>query len=83
MEAEFLIVIFLAVFVDLTLGEFPLSFHPVVLMGIFIEKIGRGFLTNSKIKNRFLGFLLTIFMAALFSSFFYIILYFSSFNNVF
>ena len=82
MEIELLIVIFAAVFIDLTLGELPVSIHPVVWMGKSITKI-RNFLTNTgKNKKRLSGFLMTLIILITFNLLIIMILYISSFNYI-
>jgi len=82
MEIELLIVIFAAVFIDLTLGELPVSIHPVVWMGKSITKI-RNFLTNTgKNKKRLSGFVMTLIILITFNLLIIMILYISSFNYI-
>lgn len=83
MEIEFLIVIFTAVFIDLTLGELPISIHPVVWMGKFIGKIRKFIINIGKNKNRFSGFILTLIILIIFNLFLVLILYISSINYIF
>ena len=82
MEMELLIVVLIAIFIDLTMGELPSAIHPVVLMGRSIEKIKNNFITNSRYKNRSIGILMTLFLILLFSTVFSTILYFSGINYV-
>lgn len=83
MEHELLIVIFAAVLIDLTFGELPSSIHPVVWMGKSIENIRNLLISNSKNKNLFSGFIMTLIILITFNVIFIIILYISSFNYIF
>nr|WP_319373686.1 cobalamin biosynthesis protein [uncultured Methanobacterium sp.] len=89
MHIELLLVIVAAILIDLTIGELPVSIHPVVWIGRSIEKFKDLLSTNSKIssnsktKNRFSGFLMTLFIIMVFDALFFFILYISSFNYIF
>lgn len=83
MQVELFIVILIAILIDLILGELPSLIHPVVWIGRSIEKIKSLFLSTSKTKNRLSGFIMTLVLIIGFNTFFFIILYISSFNYIF
>ncbi|BDZ67264.1 cobalamin biosynthesis protein [Methanobacterium ferruginis] len=80
MVIELFIVIFLAVLIDLTLGEVPGSIHPVVWMGKLTGILKNHFISNSKTKNIFLGVFMTLFLIFIFNLIFSGVLLISSFN---
>jgi adenosylcobinamide-phosphate synthase len=82
MEIELLIVIFAALLIDLSLGELPVSIHPVVWMGKLIEKIRNLLISNGKKNNRFSGFFMTLIILIIFNLVFTLILYISSVNYI-
>lgn len=82
MGTELLIVIFISILIDLTVGELPPSLHPVVWMGKGIYKI-KTFLTNThRNKSRLNGFIMAIILIIGFNLLFLIILTLSSVNHV-
>jgi adenosylcobinamide-phosphate synthase len=82
MEIELLIVIFTAVVIDLSWGELPVSIHPVVWMGKFIEKIRNLLISNGQNNNRFSGFIMTLIILVTFNLLFIFILYIFSSNYI-
>ena len=77
-----IVVIILAFFIDLLAGELPAAIHPVVWMGMLIEKIKPVFLSNSPTKNRFMGFSMTLILLLVFIGGFDAVLVISSFNQI-
>lgn len=81
MLIEFFAVFFMAIFIDLLLGELPSAIHPVVLMGKLTELFKNMFLTKSKNKNRILGIFMTFCIILILSTIFIVLLFFAKFNN--
>ncbi|BDZ70111.1 cobalamin biosynthesis protein [Methanobacterium petrolearium] len=77
-----LLIIILPFCIDLLTGELPATIHPVVWMGKSIEKFKPVFLTESPIKNRFMGFFMTMFLIFVFVGGFDAVLIISSFNQI-
>ena len=82
MGTEILIIILLSFCIDLSLGEFPSSIHPVVWMGKLIETLKKHFLNNSKYIEKLYGFIITLLLIILFVFLFTIILIFFSFSQI-
>jgi adenosylcobinamide-phosphate synthase len=82
MGTELLIVIFISVLIDLTVGELPSSIHPVVWMGKGIYKIKTFLTTTHRNKSRLNGFIMAALLIIVFNLIFLIILTLSSINPV-
>ncbi len=82
MEIELLIIVVAAILIDIIFGELPSFIHPVVWMGKSIEKIKNLLNSNSKIKNQFFGFAMTLIIVVAFNTLFYLILYVSSIIHI-
>lgn len=79
---EILSVLFVSILIDVIIGELPGYIHPVVFMGKLIQKFKDFFLSKSSLKNRFLGFTLTIFLFFTFAIVFAVFLYLCKWNNL-
>jgi len=82
MVIELLIVIFISVLIDLTVGELPSSIHPVVWMGKGIYKIKTFLIKTNRNKNRLNGFIMAAILIFNFNLIFLIILTLSSINPI-
>jgi len=71
------IILILAIAIDLIFGEFPVSVHPVVIIGKVIDYLIKPFI---KIKNKVSGFYLTLFVTILLFALAIMLLVISSLN---
>lgn len=79
MDTLIFMIIALAVFIDLLMGELPSKIHPVVWMGQSIYFLKQYLI---KIKSKWSGFILTFVLTVFFALSTIIILYYTSFNYI-